>query len=132
MPLDSGYAAASFFNDILKGKPIRLESQGQSQRSYLYSADLAIWLWTILFRGRTGEAYNVGSEEAIRILDLAGKIAALGRAPLPVETAAQVPGRSVDPDFYLPSTKKAREELGLKEWTNLDEGLNRTFLWYTR
>ena len=54
-------------------------------RSYLYASDLMVWLWTILFKGQSCRAYNVGSEEALNIATLAREVA----TALPPESRRQ-------------------------------------------
>ena len=41
----------------------------------MYSADLMIWLWTILINGKSSYPYNVGSSSIINMEDLAILIA---------------------------------------------------------
>ncbi len=93
-------------------------------RSYLYGADLAAWLLTLLARGRAGRAYNVGSEAAISIEDLAKTVTRVLAVGPGVEIAGQrVPGRL--PERYVPSTRRAREELGLVETVSLERAILR-------
>ena len=51
----------------------------------MYSTDLTEWLLTILVKGSKGNAYNVGSDDAISISDLAHKVRRVLSAENPVE-----------------------------------------------
>ncbi len=128
LPLNVHFAVGNFIQDGLAGGPIYVSGDGTHYRSYLYAADLAIWLWTILFRGVPGEAYNVGSEDAITIRDLANEVAVSFPNTLKVIIAkSPTPGRPAE--RYVPSVKKARENLGLYPWIKLKEALHRTVKW---
>jgi dTDP-glucose 4,6-dehydratase len=128
LPLDENYAVGNFIRDALAEGPVRIEGDGTPYRSYLYAADLAIWLWTILFRGAAGRPYNVGSPEAISIADLAGRVAAEVAPGAGIQIARQpVPG--VPPARYVPDTRRAETELGLRVRIPLEEGIRRTCEW---
>jgi dTDP-glucose 4,6-dehydratase len=98
-------------------------------RSYLYAADLAIWLWTILFRGQACRPYNVGSDQEITIADLAEAVASVLGAPLSSTTpssSTSQPVHTLSPSRYVPSIERARNELGLSTRTQLQEAVQKT------
>jgi nucleoside-diphosphate-sugar epimerase len=130
LPLDAHFAIGNFIGDAIGGGPIAVRGDGTAVRSYLYAADLVEWLVTILLRGRSGQAYNVGSEEGVSIIELARRVAAVAgesssNGPLAVEVAG-APTAGAAPDHYLPDCGRAREELGLRETTPLEEAIRRT------
>ncbi|WP_343519675.1 NAD-dependent epimerase/dehydratase family protein [Sphingomonas sp.] len=126
LSLDIHFAAGNFIRDAMAGARIRVEGSGQAVRSYLYAADLTVWLWTLLLRGCPGETYNLGSEEAVSIADLARRTAALLGGP-GVEILGR-PDPGWNPGRYVPSTAKFRRDLGLEPTVDLDEAIRRTAL----
>jgi dTDP-glucose 4,6-dehydratase len=129
LPLDIHFAIGNFIRDGLKGGPIRVNGDGTPYRSYLYAADLALWLWTILFRGEPCRPYNVGSSEAIRIADLAREVAGAFHPPMRVEISqTAVQGQPVE--RYLPDTRRAETELNLRCSFSLRESILRTIHWH--
>jgi dTDP-glucose 4,6-dehydratase len=129
LPLDRHFAIGNFIGDAMQGKPIRIHGDGTPMRSYLYASDLAVWLWTLLLRAPCGEAYNVGSEQAISIADLAREVVeALGLAAEIQIAREAVPG--APRAQYVPSTAKAREQLGLRAQVNLRDAIRYTAQWH--
>ncbi|MBX9577420.1 MAG: NAD(P)-dependent oxidoreductase [Chthoniobacterales bacterium] len=124
LPLDAHFAIGNFLRDALEKKPIMIKSDGQSQRSYLYAADLMIWLWTILFKGEPCRPYNVGSEHALTIKQLAEKV----HGTLQLEEKVQI-GTGGKISFYIPQTARAQQELRLQEWVTIEESVRRYFSW---
>jgi dTDP-glucose 4,6-dehydratase len=126
LPLDKNFAAGNFVRDAYGGGPICVKGDGTPLRSYLYGADMAVWLWTLLIHGVAGHTYNVGSDRAISILDLARTVERVCgvtrgvRVALPAEDG-------VAPKRYIPSIARARKEFGLDAWTSLEEGIERMF-----
>jgi dTDP-glucose 4,6-dehydratase len=128
LPLDIHLAIGNFIRDAMKGGPIIIKGDGTPRRSYLYAADLAIWLWTILLRGESGRAYNVGSEESISIAEIAHAVAQSVNLQIRVEIQG-VPNPAFPVEQYIPSTRRAQEELHLFDDFSLDEIIRRTIIW---
>jgi dTDP-glucose 4,6-dehydratase len=94
----------------------------------MYTADLAVWLWTILFRGAPCCPYNVGSEDPLSIAQAASAVATgLGSLPAPAISADPIPGRA--PLRYVPSTARARSDLSLSVVHSLASAAIKTAEW---
>jgi nucleoside-diphosphate-sugar epimerase len=131
MALDAHFAIGNFISDRLHDRRIQVHGDGSAVRSYLYASDLMVWLWTILFKGQSRRAYNVGSREALNIAEVARQVA----AALPPEAmvniaSAPTPGAPVH--RYVPSTRRAEEELGLRAEVPLREAICRTHTWFSQ
>jgi dTDP-glucose 4,6-dehydratase len=129
LPLDIHYAVGNFIRDALNGGPIVVNGDGTPCRSYLYTSDLMIWLWTILFRGDSCKPYNVGSEAALSIAELADRVAHAYHLPIDVRIMHKCnPNSNVQ--RYVPLTKRAQATLGLMERIGIDNALSRTLSFF--
>ena len=131
LPLTANFAIGNFMRDAMAGGPIRIAGDGTPHRSYMYATDLAVWLWTILQRGAAGRAYNVGSEAALSIGELAREVVRANGTTVPIVTA-QSPSPDTPVERYVPCTARARDELGLVLRVPLDEAIRRTLAWHRR
>lgn len=129
LPLDLNFAIGNFVRDALRGGPLHIGGDGTPVRSYLYAADLAIWLWTLLFKAQASRPYNVGSDAAVTIKQLAEAVAASAGRDLAIEVARR-PEPGKPPLRYVPSVDRARRELGLQVQVPLSEAIRRMFDWY--
>lgn len=129
LPLNGRFAAGDFIMDAVSGRPLTVKGDGKAVRSYLYMADLAIWLWTILLKGNNRRPYNVGSEDPTTILALAEEIAHRCSPPLPVLVSGHSsPG--VAPNHYVPDTTRAQTEIGLRQTISIADAVTKTLQWH--
>lgn len=131
LPLDAHFAIGNFIGNVLRGETIAIQGDGTPRRSYLYGADLAIWLWTMLFRAPSLVPINVGSEEDMSILEIAERVAKVLAPATRIEVAGTpVPGAA--PSRYVPATARVKELLGLEPRVGVEEAIRRTAAWYQR
>lgn len=129
LPLEANYAIGNFIRDALADRQIVVAGDGTPLRSYLYAADLALWLLRILARGRSGVPYNVGGERAISIRELAHTVAQVaGRGG--AVTIKGTPVAGAKPSTYLPSLTRTHTELGLEPYVPLEDAIARTVAWH--
>jgi dTDP-glucose 4,6-dehydratase len=126
LPLESHLAAASFMRSALRDEDIVIQGHGKTIRSYLYGADLAQWLWTILLHGQHAHPYNVGSDRPISIQSLAEAIIATcgSKSRLHILKCMR---HNEEPEVYLPDIRRARNELKLDIFTKFDDAILNTF-----
>jgi nucleoside-diphosphate-sugar epimerase len=129
LPLDAHFAIGNFIRDGIAGKPIHIRGDGTPYRSYLYAADLAIWLWTILFRGKSSQPYNVGSDVAITIGEL-GKLITdtFDRERETIIDRQPIFGKASE--RYVPSIQTALSDLQLQPYIDVMTSIQKTIWWY--
>ncbi|MBQ9786627.1 MAG: NAD(P)-dependent oxidoreductase [Lentisphaeria bacterium] len=102
------FAIGNFIRDALAGEQITVKGDGKALRSYLYADDLVIWLFNLLEYGCAGKVYNVGSDHALSIAELAHQVADILAPGLPVKILGESGGGAV-PQPYVPDISASRE-----------------------
>jgi nucleoside-diphosphate-sugar epimerase len=133
LPLDQHFAIGNFIADALANRRILIRGDGSPIRSYLYAADLTVWLWTLLLQMPAQyvnpEVVNVGSSEGISIRDLAAQVVGALNPKLEVEVS-----HTAQPNTpllqYVPDVQRARDWYGLRQTITLREGIRRTAEWH--
>jgi nucleoside-diphosphate-sugar epimerase len=132
LPLDTHFAVGNFIRDAMSGSTIHIAGDGTPHRSYLYGADMAQWLFTLLAFGQPIRAYHVGSESSLSIFDIASTVAdTIGRIDNR-KVAIQVAKKSNGgpPSKYVPFTERSRTEFKLQENFSLAEAIELTVKWH--
>ena len=116
------FAIGNFMQDCLDGRDIVVKGDGTPLRSYLYADDLVEWLFAILDRGKSGRTYNVGSDSAVSIAELAEVVLKVlnpgGRAQTLVAAS------NATPSAYVPCVARAFGELGLRVHVDLPRAIS--------
>lgn len=126
LPLDAHFAIGNFIRDALDRPEITVNGNGTPVRSYLYQDDLADWLLTLLEKGKPTQAYNVGSDEAISIAELAHLVRDLIAPGKTVSLKGNASADTAVRNRYIPNIAKARSELGLQVATPLADAIRLT------
>ena len=122
LPRDQHFAIGNFINDVLINHAINIKANCNVYRSYMYADDLAIWLMTIANNSSEKcPIYNVGSDEAINIIDLARLIGETYKVSVspPLLISDRV-------DRYIPSITKAKKDLNLTLKFKLSQAIKET------
>lgn len=116
-------AVGQLINSALRGGGIEITGDGKTVRSYLYAADMAVWLLALATKGRSGMPYNLGSDQSYRLDELAQLIG----DTLGLSAEARILGRtqSTRRIRYVPDISRIRRELGVEIWTDLATGIKR-------
>jgi nucleoside-diphosphate-sugar epimerase len=123
--------------DILEGRDMSLLSDGSATRTFCYAADAVVGYYKVLVNGSPGESYNIGSEgPEVNVSELAERLRSHARRLFDY-TGQIVFTRSNESDYLVdnparrrPSIDKARREFGFEPKISLDEGLERSLVWY--
>jgi len=135
LPLDTHFAIGNFLSAALHNLPIDIKGDGTPYRSWLYMSDLVVWLWTLLARGKSGRAYNVGSDEEYSIASAARLVAQTlrpdgkGGSSLPVHVQFS-PEAAAAVNRYVPSIERVQQELRLSVTVPLPDAVRRTARWH--
>ncbi len=122
LPRDQHFAIGNFIDDVINKRPIAVKASHQVYRSYMYADDLVEWLMTIADDASPKcPIYNVGSDQVVLLSDLAKLLADTYnvQAEISLITDSKI-------DRYIPSIKKAKNELGLILKYNFTESIDET------
>jgi UDP-glucose 4-epimerase len=128
-----GTVVARFIRQALNHEPLTVHGDGQQTRCFCYVDDT---VRGVLLAGdkseANGEAFNIGNDQEIRMLDLAVRIKELTHSQSKIKLVPYEDfygQRFEDTPRRVPDLRKARRVLGYRTDLSLDEGLRRTIAW---
>jgi nucleoside-diphosphate-sugar epimerase len=119
-------AVGKYITSCLNNESIKVYDE-KAVRSYLYMADLVIWLLHILF-AESGNTYDVGGAIPITMLELAQKVNDRFGGRQRIEIFKNNILDDPHP-IYKPNCSKVKNTLGLEHYTDLDTALDKTIEW---
>lgn len=134
MKPDDGRVFADFAADVVNNRNIVMKSDGNAIRPFCYLADATAGFFTVLLKGKNGEAYNVGNQDAeISIKELAELMTTL----FPDKKLKVIPFAPEKNTNYLKSNISRNcpeiskiKALGWEPRYSVKEGFKRTVLSY--
>ena len=108
------------------GKKLEMKSAGLQKRSYCYSIDCAVQILTVLLKGKSGQAYNIGHDEITTIRKMAELCAKAGNVELTVMHPTEEELKAFNPmnNSALDNTKV--KKLGYRDMFSVKDGINHT------
>jgi len=124
-----GSAVAAFFKNLIQKQPIVVYGDGEQTRDFIYVADLVEAILLADQADTPGEAFQIASG---RETSIGALIDAIRRAApeVPFEVRHE-PARAGEVLRNYACIDKARRMLGYDPQTGLDEGLKKTWKWFS-
>lgn len=114
----------------VNGEKIPLYGDGRNVRDWIYVKDHCKAVEMILDNGRAGEIYNIGADNELSNLAIAGKlIETLGKSTADIEF---VPDRKGHDRRYAVSSEKLRRELGFIPEADFDKKFPEIVKWFEK
>jgi len=121
LPTD-GRIVTNFIHQLIKNKPLTFYGDGTQTRSFCYVDDTINGLVTLMEKGKSGEAYNIGNPEEISMLTLGNILVRLFDKNPATYPAVNKRLPNDDPRVRCPSINKMKK-LGWEPKVSLGVGL---------
>ncbi len=121
-----------FVRQALEDQTIQIFGDGSQERDYIYIDDIVEALLQIIVKGTAGEAYNIGSSERLRFVDMVDMIIAEAGGgekklvPWPADYEKNETGD------YIADTTKVREVTGWQPTISFAEGIHTMVDYYKK
>ena len=121
-----------FLNCALRGEELPIHGNGLQTRTYSYVSDAIIGFFQVLFKGKAGEVYNIGTDKnEINLVGLAKTVANIFPGKVTIKKIPypkNYPGDEAN--RRCPDLTKARTQLAFNPTVELKDGAARVLTWY--
>jgi len=125
--LDRPWAINNFINDSINNNPIKILGNEETVRSYMYPSDMTLWILSFLTSSETNEIYNLGSDEAKTLKEIAQEIQYNVSKN---STLIIPPARISTKSYFVPNITMAISDLKLTQPMNFKDVIKNTINWY--
>jgi dTDP-glucose 4,6-dehydratase len=117
-----------FITNLLEGKKVPVYGKGDQVREWIFTEDHCLAVDLILHKGKYGEAYNIGTGERKKNIDVTRTL--LKYLDLGDEMIEHVKDRAGHDVRYALNSTKIKRELGFKPKYKFKDGIKETIEWY--
>jgi dTDP-glucose 4,6-dehydratase len=114
--------------NALSGKSLPVYGDGMNIRDWIHVEDHSIGVWAATTKGKSGEVYNLGSENEWPNIEIVKKLLQLLNKP--ESLIKYVKDRPGHDKRYAIDASKSKNELGWFAKTSFEKGLEATVEWY--
>lgn len=127
--LEKPWALNNFIRDGILGSPIRILGDENTVRSFLYASDMAYWILAVLAGAINNYTYNLGSDDAVTLKNLAEKIASVfhNKPEIIVKSSRDFQQTS---KVSVPDISSIVKDFGVRQTVDFDTALLKTINWY--
>lgn len=130
LAVNDGRVVGSFIMQCLENKPITIFGEGRQTRSFCYVSDLIKGLMLLMQKDNlSGEVINLGNPNEMSLAEFAIVVKRITKSNSEI-IFKKLP--KDDPQRRKPDITKAREILGWKPETDLNDGLTKTIEYFKR
>jgi len=120
--------------NILNNKNLPIYGKGKNSREWIYVMDHCDALFKVFKKGKFGEFYNIGSNKNLNNIEITKSLINVAKKYLNVGPNVKInyvkdrPGHDVR---YALNSKKIKKKLNWSPSTRFNDGIKKTFLWYS-
>ena len=120
--------------NILNNKNLPIYGKGKNSREWIYVMDHCDALFKVFKKGKFGEFYNIGSNKNLNNIEITKSLINVAKKYLNVGPNVKInyvkdrPGHDIR---YALNSKKIKKKLNWSPSTRFNDGIKKTFLWYS-